>query len=176
MAFDESVNFGDSVQLTCHVAKGDLPLKIKWLFNQKPLFAHLNILTSKLGDRSSFLTIPSVTAENSGNYTCAAWNAAGEHNFTAKLNVEGMQNTYPAIQSTFGILLFNNFLYTYIASMRICIHQLCIFFFFIFSFLFLSIFCCCFKFLFLNIKICPYLFPSINSICLSASIDPCVCI
>lgn len=90
-SFDGNVNFGDSVQLTCHVAKGDLPLKIKWLFNQNPLFAHLNILTSKLGDRSSFLTIPSVTAENSGNYTCSAWNDAGEYNFTAKLNVEGMQ-------------------------------------------------------------------------------------
>lgn len=85
------MNFGDSVQLTCHVAKGDLPLKIKWLFNGKPLFAHLNILTSKLGDRSSFLTIPSVTAENSGGYTCDSWNDAGQYNYTATLNVLGIQ-------------------------------------------------------------------------------------
>lgn len=83
------MNFGDSVQLTCHVQRGDLALNIKWLFNEKPLFAHLNILTSKLGDRSSFLTIPSVTAENSGNYTCVAWNEAGQYNYTAKLNVLG---------------------------------------------------------------------------------------
>lgn len=83
------MNFGDSVQLTCHVAKGDLPLKIKWLFNQKPLFAHLNILTSKLGDRSSFLTVPAVTDENSGNYTCVAINEAGQYNHTARLNVLG---------------------------------------------------------------------------------------
>lgn len=86
------MNFGDSVQLTCHVAKGNLPLKITWKFNDKPLFAHLNILTSKLGDRTSFLTIPSVTAENSGNYTCDAWNEAGQHNYTARLNVLGTRN------------------------------------------------------------------------------------
>lgn len=64
-------------------------MKIKWLFNKKPLFAHLNILTSKLGDRSTFLTVPSVTAENSGNYTCVAFNEAGQYNYTATLNVLG---------------------------------------------------------------------------------------
>lgn len=88
--FEGNVNFGDSVQLTCHVSKGDLPLKIKWMFNQRPLFAHLNILTSKLGDRSSFLTVPSVTADNSGNYSCVAMNEAGEYTHTAMLNVLGM--------------------------------------------------------------------------------------
>lgn len=88
--FDGNVNFGDSVQLTCHVGKGDLPLKIKWFFNEKPLFAHLNILTSKLGDRSSFLTIPSVTADNSGSYTCSASNSGGQSNHTTILNVLGM--------------------------------------------------------------------------------------
>lgn len=88
--FDDNVNFGDSVQATCHVAKGDLKaLKIKWKFNDRPLFAHLNILTSKLGDRSSFLTIPSVTADNSGSYTCVATNEAGQYNHTARLNVLG---------------------------------------------------------------------------------------
>lgn len=90
--FDERVNYGDSVQLTCHVAKGDLPITIKWLFNDKPLFTHLNIQTTKLGDRSSFLTIPSVTADNTGNYTCAASNEAGHFDFSAKLNVLGTRN------------------------------------------------------------------------------------
>lgn len=74
------------------MAKGDLPLKIKWIFNQKPIFSHLNIVTSKLGDRSSFLTIPSVTADNSGNYTCMASNEAGQYNYTAKLYVQGMNS------------------------------------------------------------------------------------
>lgn len=88
-SFDGNVNSGDSVQLICHVAKGDLPLKIKWLFNNNPIFAHLNVVTSKLNDRSSFLTIPAVSYENSGNYTCVSWNEAGHSNYTAKLNVLG---------------------------------------------------------------------------------------
>lgn len=87
--FDGEANSGDSVQLTCHVAKGDLPLQIKWLFKDQPIFAHLGIITSKFGDRSSFLTVPSVTADNSGNYTCVATNTAGQFNYTAQLYVYG---------------------------------------------------------------------------------------
>lgn len=34
--------------------------------------------------------MPSVTADNSGNYTCAAFNEAGQYNYTATLNVLGM--------------------------------------------------------------------------------------
>lgn len=88
--FDGEANSGDSVQLTCHVAKGDLPLQIKWLFKDQPIFAHLGIITSKFGDRSSFLTVPSVTADNSGNYTCVATNNAGQFNYTAQLYVYGI--------------------------------------------------------------------------------------
>lgn len=89
MAFDGDANFGDSVQLTCHVAKGDLPMKISWQFNSQPIFAHSGIVTTKIGDRSSFLTVPSVTAENRGNYTCVATNAAGTFNLSAVLYVHG---------------------------------------------------------------------------------------
>lgn len=89
-SFEGSANYGESVQLTCHVAKGDLPLKIKWLFNDKPIFSHLHVLTSKFGDRSSFLTVPAVTADNGGNYTCTASNDAGHSNHTATLNVLGI--------------------------------------------------------------------------------------
>lgn len=88
-SFDGDANFGDSVQLSCHVAKGDLPLKITWLFNDKPIFGHSGILTSKFGDRSNFLTIPSVTGDNGGSYTCIADNAAGNLNFSTILNVNG---------------------------------------------------------------------------------------
>lgn len=87
--FDGDANFGDSVQLACFVAKGDLPIKISWLFNSQPIFAHLGILTSKMGDRSSFLTVSSVTADNRGNYTCVATNAAGSFNQSAVLHVHG---------------------------------------------------------------------------------------
>lgn len=92
-SFDGDANSGESVQLTCHVAKGDLPLNIKWLFKDQPIFAHLGILTSKFGDRSSFLTIPAVTADNSGIYSCVATNKAGQFNYTTQLNVHGIHET-----------------------------------------------------------------------------------
>lgn len=74
----------------CHVNKGDLPLTIKWEFNSRPIFSHLGIITSKMGDRTSFLSISSVKADNIGNYTCVAENRAGQHNHTAVLNVHGI--------------------------------------------------------------------------------------
>lgn len=76
----------------CHVAKGDMPIRIKWLFNgqevQSPV--GLGVVTQKLGDRSSFLTVPSVRAENNGSYTCMATNAAGSFNHTTNLFVNGI--------------------------------------------------------------------------------------
>lgn len=91
-SFETEANFGDSVQVSCHVAKGDLPLKIKWIFNEQPLFAHFGILTSKFGERSNFLTVPSVTEKNSGTYTCLASNDAGSSNYSTNLYVNGIQN------------------------------------------------------------------------------------
>lgn len=83
------------------MAKGDVPMKISWLFNAKPIFAHSGIVTTKIGDRSSFLTVPSVTADNRGNYTCIATNAAGTFNLSAVLYVHG------SIQYFFKIVFFN---------------------------------------------------------------------
>lgn len=88
-AFEEEANSGDSVQLTCHASKGDLPLTIRWLHNYLPIFAHFGVLTNKIGDRISLLTIPNVQDKNGGNYTCVAENAAGATNFTANLYVDG---------------------------------------------------------------------------------------
>lgn len=89
-SFDGEVNEGDSVQLTCHVAKGDLPLKIRWLHNDLPLFSHLGVLTNKIGDRISLLTIESVKAVNFGNYTCLANNKAGQSSYATELFVNGI--------------------------------------------------------------------------------------
>lgn len=88
--FDAEANEGDSVQLTCHVAKGDLPLKIRWTHNELPLFSHMGVLASKIGDRISLLTVESVKAANWGNYTCVASNKAGQSAYTAELLVNGI--------------------------------------------------------------------------------------
>lgn len=49
----------------------------------------MGITTTKIGDSISVLLITSVTAGNSGNYTCTARNEAGVTNHTATLLVNG---------------------------------------------------------------------------------------
>lgn len=88
-AFEEEANSGDSVQLTCHASKGDLPLTIRWLHNARPIFSHLGVVTNKIGDRISLLTIPSVNDQHSGDYLCLVENKAGRVNYTARLYVNG---------------------------------------------------------------------------------------
>lgn len=75
--------------MTCHVSKGDLPLKIRWTHNNLTIFSHMGLMASKIGDRISLLTVESVKAENSGNYTCIASNSAGASSYTAELFVNG---------------------------------------------------------------------------------------
>uniref|UniRef100_A0A1A9WR27 Ig-like domain-containing protein n=1 Tax=Glossina brevipalpis TaxID=37001 RepID=A0A1A9WR27_9MUSC len=94
-SFDSEANEGDSVQLTCHISKGDLPLKIRWMHNELPLFSHLGVLTSKIGDRINLLTIESVKAINSGNYSCVAGNKAGQSSYTTELLINVLPQIIP---------------------------------------------------------------------------------
>lgn len=87
---DENINFGDSVQLSCHVSKGDRPFKISWSFDGDETLKQLGVTTTKMGDRTSFLTIPSVVAAHNGNYSCTASNAAGSTSHTATIRVNGI--------------------------------------------------------------------------------------
>lgn len=90
-AFDGDANSGDSVQLMCHVAKGDLPIKVKWLFRNTTVNSAMGAVSTKIGDRTSVLSLSSVSAGNSGDYTCVASNSAGQFNHSAELNVNGIQ-------------------------------------------------------------------------------------
>lgn len=73
--------------MNCHVSKGDLPVKIRWLFNGQ-IPTGPNVITQKIGTRTSLLTIPNVLETHDGNYTCVAINAAGFANHTATLHVK----------------------------------------------------------------------------------------
>ncbi|BES94142.1 down syndrome cell adhesion molecule [Nesidiocoris tenuis] len=86
---DDEIYNGDSVQLNCHVSKGDKPLTIRWSFHGEELSSHMGIETTKLGDRSSLLTITSAMAAHTGNYTCTAINRAGTTSYTTALHVNG---------------------------------------------------------------------------------------
>lgn len=88
--FDESVYFGEGVQVMCHVPKGDKPLKFKWSFSggDVSLLSGVNIMN--VGDMGSALIIPTVTAKHSGNYTCTASNSVAKASHHATLNVKGI--------------------------------------------------------------------------------------
>ncbi|KPI92824.1 Down syndrome cell adhesion molecule-like protein CG42256 [Papilio xuthus] len=92
---EESVFYGESVQMTCHVSKGDRPLTITWTFEGQDLSTHAGIKTMKMAEQTSFLSIDSITGAHSGNYTCIARNRAGEDRFSTALRVNVVPHIKP---------------------------------------------------------------------------------
>uniref|UniRef100_A0A1A9WR29 Ig-like domain-containing protein n=1 Tax=Glossina brevipalpis TaxID=37001 RepID=A0A1A9WR29_9MUSC len=82
---------GDYSTFQCSIIHGDHPMLIYWYFNQHKLnetnAQQLGIQISKMGSRSSVLTIESVNGNHAGNYTCFGKNSAGVTNYTASLIV-----------------------------------------------------------------------------------------
>lgn len=74
-------------QVTCFAVEGDLPITFNCLLNNNEIHHYTEISTSKIGKRSSMLTIESVSYRNSGNYSCSAKNEAGEASYTTQLLV-----------------------------------------------------------------------------------------
>lgn len=88
--FGESLNEGETASLQCSITKGDNPVEINWYINGKPTSYYEGVYTGKLGKRMSSLSIESVGADHSGDYTCSATNTAGSTNFTTTLSVNGI--------------------------------------------------------------------------------------
>lgn len=98
---EEQVFAGESVQLTCHVSKGDAPLTITWSFHGQELSTHQGITTTKIGHRTSLLTISAATFGHSGEYSCHATNLAGLAVHSATVNVHGIpRNPFATLAST----------------------------------------------------------------------------
>lgn len=86
---DEPANFGESTNVQCGLAAGDLPVKFSWYFNEKPLDGSLGVNTVALGSKMSILSIDSLDETYAGNYTCLAQNNAGLSSYLAELIVKG---------------------------------------------------------------------------------------
>lgn len=86
---EESMSYGEFVNVQCTISGGDLPVNITWTLNNKPFEDYLEILTTKRGKRINELTIEAVSAKHAGNYSCIAENRAGRVNHTAELKVNG---------------------------------------------------------------------------------------
>lgn len=91
---EDSINSGDSTSLHCSIHKGDLPINISWLHNNKSIGYMEGILISKAGKKASTISIDSVQEQHSGIYTCIAENKAGAARNDARLNVNGILLEY----------------------------------------------------------------------------------
>lgn len=80
---------GQDITVMCAIPDGDLPIDITWSLNDRSIVEYSGISTSKIGKRNQALTIESVAAEHSGNYTCSAKNNAGSVTYTTDLKVYG---------------------------------------------------------------------------------------
>ncbi|XP_043064018.1 Down syndrome cell adhesion molecule-like protein Dscam2 isoform X22 [Drosophila ficusphila] len=85
----QPTHLGQYITYQCTLTEGDLPLNIRWSFNNQPLFndEDQDILIAKMGRRSSVLTIESVADRHAGNYTCHGENAAGRASYSTQLRV-----------------------------------------------------------------------------------------
>jgi hypothetical protein len=87
----ETVYHGDSIQLNCHVSKGDKPLQLHtWTFHGKELSTDMGMVTQKVGDDSLLLTVSSADLMHSGDYQCIAQNRAGRTTYTTEILVHGI--------------------------------------------------------------------------------------
>lgn len=80
---------GDTTSLTCTIHKGDLPVDIFWLHNNKTITKTDGISQIK-GKKYNMLNIDSVSPEQAGYYTCIAKNIAGTTSHSAVLHVNGI--------------------------------------------------------------------------------------
>ena len=86
---EDSLTSGQPVAIQCTVSEGDMPISLRWAFHGQELSSQMGISILKAGARVSLLTIDSIAAGHSGDYTCTASNPAGSVNYTATLAVNG---------------------------------------------------------------------------------------
>lgn len=93
--FEGPVNAGESIQLNCHVSKGDKPLHIGWHFHgEMNSSTNVEIHTTMFSEKTNILVINSVTPEHRGEYICSASNPAGVANYSAFLDVYGCYHMF----------------------------------------------------------------------------------
>lgn len=86
---ENPINSGDLTSLTCSVNKGDLPIALSWLHNNKTIGNDEGITVMQMNKKISTLSIDYVQAEHAGEYVCLAKNSAGIARHSAYLKVNG---------------------------------------------------------------------------------------
>uniref|UniRef100_A0A182SAI8 Ig-like domain-containing protein n=1 Tax=Anopheles maculatus TaxID=74869 RepID=A0A182SAI8_9DIPT len=84
---EEPFDIYSATTVSCAVTKGDLPITIAWLFNDREIHSGDGVLITNSGHRISMLSIESVQPRHAGNYSCVANNKAGTAEYSSILNV-----------------------------------------------------------------------------------------
>lgn len=91
--FEEGLSEGMRTQVMCTASQGDPPVALSWRKDGRAVegaaSAALGVQVKDFAAYSSVLTIHSVAASHSGNYTCVVSNSAGRAEYTAALSVTG---------------------------------------------------------------------------------------
>lgn len=77
--------------INCAVIHGDTPFEITWRKDGLKIDTNDGIFITRIGQRTSVLTIDSVRSRHAGNYTCHVQNNAGRVEHTANLIVNGTE-------------------------------------------------------------------------------------
>jgi len=93
----DAVTEGLRTQVMCTTSQGDQPFVFSWLKDGAALRSGAGLEVNQFTPFSSILTIDSVQAEHSGNYTCQVHNAAATIELTAPLSVTGTVSIYPSL-------------------------------------------------------------------------------
>ncbi|KAK8780167.1 hypothetical protein V5799_018495 [Amblyomma americanum] len=94
-SFAKDTSLGDRVLVSCVVTRGTAPFSISWTHQGRPIANTANKHATLLTGSIATMTIEKVAAEDVGNYTCTAKNAAGSDSFTAALTVEEKPKIQP---------------------------------------------------------------------------------
>lgn len=86
---DKPAHMDQFLSITCAISDGDLPLNIFFTYNNQPITPDMDVTVSKLGKRTSVLTIDSVNGHHAGSYTCHGKNDAGGTSYSTELKVIG---------------------------------------------------------------------------------------
>uniref|UniRef100_T1IV65 Ig-like domain-containing protein n=1 Tax=Strigamia maritima TaxID=126957 RepID=T1IV65_STRMM len=85
---DEPLSEGTLVRVSCVVSRGDLPINITWLKDDRIIPSELPVSIREFDEYSSVLSIDPVKFKHAGNYSCIALNHAGISSHTAQLAIK----------------------------------------------------------------------------------------
>ncbi|KAI1289763.1 Down syndrome cell adhesion molecule-like protein Dscam2 [Halotydeus destructor] len=85
-AFPRFIEEGSRAKALCSVIKGDSPMTIRWLKDDRPLATSSSdgVTVTTLDEYSSAIVFAKVSLVNRGNYTCTASNLVGAVNYTTR--------------------------------------------------------------------------------------------